>query len=149
MGTGRLQRAGKRCRLDVQWSGFLLLQRACTRRESVAGDVLFRSKSRAVLTRMRLWPPSSNDLEVFAQPHETHPTVTLELSLWRAVVWNLSFLCGKVVHEEWAISCHRFEFHEGAVTSNDTVLTKVSSFIRGNNSCMSGSFKCCDDEGCL
>ena len=63
------------------------------KRLSVAGDVLFRSKSRAVLTRMRLWPPSSNDLEVFAQQHKTHPTVTLELSLWRAVVWNLSFLC--------------------------------------------------------
>ena len=81
MGTGRLQRAGRRFRLDVQWSGFLLLQRAGTRRLSVAGDVLFRSKSRTVLIRMRLWPPSKNDLEIFAQPHKTHPTVTLELSL--------------------------------------------------------------------
>ena len=55
----------------------------------------------------------------------THSTVNLAVRTSGADVWH-HFLVPESRHEFWTLSCHIFEFHEGAVTSKHTVLTKVS-----------------------
>ena len=56
--------------------------------------------------------------------------------LTRSCPQSFSFLCRRVVHDEWARSCDRFEVDTDGVASKDTVLTSVS-------------FKYCVDVGSL
>ena len=123
--TLRSQREGYRCEIagcSVRWG-------------KISSTMVITVTTILTATTFTLSTPTNSTLNVTstARALRHRPSTSRPHSQWQPrgflpfCVCGIRFSCDKAVHEEWARSCDKFEFHKGAVTSKDTALTEDPS----------------------